>query len=866
MRYAHYTDETAANYPVAILVPTIRKQEMADTYLRDSQVPERDILILDLHLTPGKKKPVIAEVKQYIEEELVPTLTDMGVEYVFCTQAEYFKTLTGARKIEPNLGYVLDSAYGDFKVIYLPNYRARFYDPSKFDKQMGQAFNALSTHRAGTYVPPGDSIIKFAAYPSTDLEVQEWLDKLLEMDCPLTIDTENFSLKHYDSGLGTISFAWNKHEGIAFAVDYVELPGGKNDEGHYGVCIENPWRRRMLRNFFLKLSQKAIYHSISYDVYILAYQLFMSDLLDTEGLLDGLEVMLTNWDCTKLITYLATNSCAGNKLSLKDQAQEFAGNYAQDDIKDIRRIPLSQLLEYNLADALATWYVHEKHHPTMIADDQQEIYETLFQPATVDIIQMQLTGMPVNMETVENVAAQLEVESARSVSAMLSNPKVGELVNSLNEKWVVKRNSELKVKRVSLADANEQFNPNSNPQLQELLYVICELPIIERTASGAPASDGDTLKSLQNHTKDTVILDLLSHLRDFKAVDKINSSFIPALRRAQKASDGWHYLFGNFNLGGTLSGRLSSSDPNLQNLPANSRYGKLIKSCFEAPPGWIFGGLDFSSLEDRISALQTKDPNKLKVYTDGYDGHSLRAYSYFQEQMPDIDPNSVESINSIETKHNPLRQESKAPTFALTYQGTVNTLMNNCGFTALMAQQIYGRYQEMYRISIEWVDKRLEQATIDGYVTVAFGLRVRTPLLKQVIRGTSKTPYEAEAEGRSAGNAMGQSWCMLNSRASSEFMGKVRKSKHRLNIRPSAHIHDAQYFMFRDDMDVIQYTNTHLVKAVEWQDHPEICHDKVKLGGELSLFYPTWREEIVIPNGATPDVIMGKIEEFLEAA
>lgn len=189
--------------------------------------------------------------------------------------------------------------------------------------------------------------------------------------------------------------------------------------------------------------------------------------------------------------------------------------------------------------------------------------------------------------------------------------------------------------------------------------------------------------------------------------------------------------------------------------------------------------------------------------------------------------------------------------------------MNNCGFTALMAQQIYDRYQEMYRVSIEWVDKRLQQATIDGYVTVAFGLRVRTPLLKQVVRGTSATPYEAEAEGRSAGNAMGQSWCMLNSRAASEFLGKVRKSKHALDIRPCAHIHDAQYFMFRDDMDVILYANEHLVKAVQWQDHPEIWHDEVKLGGELSLFYPTWKEELVIPNNASPDKIMSLIHDSL---
>lgn len=79
-----------------------------------------------------------------------------------------------------------------------------------------------------------------------------------------------------------------------------------------------------------------------------------------------------------------------------------------------------------------------------------------------------------------------------------------------------------------------------------------------------------------------------------------------------------------------------NSNPNLQNLPSNSTYGKLIKSCVQAPEGWLFVGLDFASLEDRISALTTKDKNKLKVYLENYDAHCLRAFAYFGEDMPDI--------------------------------------------------------------------------------------------------------------------------------------------------------------------------------------------------------------------------------------
>ena len=233
--------------------------------------------------------------------------------------------------------------------------------------------------------------------------------------------------------------------------------------------------------------------------------------------------------------------------------------------------------------------------------------------------------------------------------------------------------------------------------------------------------------------------------------------------------------------------------------------------------------------------------------------------------MPDIDPNSVESINSIQDKYKPQRQESKAPTFALTYQGTYNTLMTNCGFAEEKARKIENSFKELYKVSIDWVSQRLDQACKDGYVTVAFGLRVRTPLLKQVIRGAKATPNEAAAEGRSAGNAMGQSWCLLNSRAGSEFMGKVRKSKHRLDIRPCAQIHDAQYYLIRDHVPAVAYTNEHLVKAVEWQDHPDIYHPQVKLGGELSIFWPNWSKEITIPNGAGEEEITAIIDRALSA-
>ena len=218
------------------------------------------------------------------------------------------------------------------------------------------------------------------------------------------------------------------------------------------------------------------------------------------------------------------------------------------------------------------------------------------------------------------------------------------------------------------------------------------------------------------------------------------------------------------------------------------------------------------------------------------------------EEIPTTE-HDVARINSIEVLYKDERRDSKAPTFACTYAGTWRTLVKNCGFTEEKAKQVEARYQTLYAHSIEWVQDKLNQAAKTGYVTGAFGLRVRTPLLHQVIRGNRKTPYEAEAEGRTAGNALGQSWCLLNSRACSEFMAKVRTSQFRLHIRPCAQIHDAQYYLIRDDIDALLYTNKHLVDAVNWNDHPDIYHPEVGLGGELSIFYPNWSKEIEIPNG-----------------
>ena len=225
---------------------------------------------------------------------------------------------------------------------------------------------------------------------------------------------------------------------------------------------------------------------------------------------------------------------------------------------------------------------------------------------------------------------------------------------------------------------------------------------------------------------------------------------------------------------------------------------------------------------------------------------------------------TVAHINSIEEKYPKLRQRSKGPTFALTYQGTFHTLMNNLGLSEEDARAIEDNYHELYIVSDEWVQERLEKATQDGYVTVAFGLRLRTPILGQTLLGKRSTPYEAKAEGRTAGNAMGQSYGMLNNRAAIEFQKRLLKSKHVYNIKPIAHIHDAQYFLIKQDLETIKWFNDNLIECMEWQDLPEIQSKDVKLGGGVELYIPTWANKLSIPNKASVDEIEVLLKEHIE--
>lgn len=862
----HIIFQEAETYPVAVLVKSsaFRHTEIATHYiepLKEKGVCHDGLIAFDLKYNEAGKAPAKL-IKEYLDS-LLKGLDSLGTKFLLVTDSNYFKTLTGKTKADPHFGYVVPckiKGYEHMQVILSLNYQALIYNPDLKEK-LDSSLNTLVTAMNDCYVPPGANVIHSAQYPKTLKQIEEALQSLHQHSM-LTCDIEGFSLRFNEAGIATICFAWDQHNGIAFACDYQSLDEVTED-GLMGCYQPNKEVRSLLRQFFETYQGHLIFHNATYDVKAIINSLWMTDLMDRSGLLHGLHTMTRKIHDTKIITYLATNSTAGNVLGLKQLAQEFAGNWAVEDIKDVRKVPLDDLLQYNLIDGLSTWFVYDKYYPTMVQDNQEALYNGLMLDSLKLIIQLEMTGMPLNKERVKEVREQLEEIQMTHLNVIQNSIHIQSLNLLLQQAAMEAANAKLKKKQHPLEKfADVTFNPNSGPQLQKLLYEQMGLPVLDKTDTGLPATGADTIAKLINHTDYPGHQAVLKALIGYGEVTKILSTFIPAFEKAvDKETDPIVWLHGNFNIGGTVSGRLSSSDPNLQNLPAGSTYGKLIKSCFMAPKGWIFGGADFNSLEDYISALTTKDPNKLAVYERGFDGHCLRAAYYFSDQLPDVDVEDPQSINALKKTHPDLRQESKAPTFALTYQGTYHTLMTNLGWSEEKARAIEKAYHELYKVSDDYVRQRLEQASRDGYVEVAFGLRVRTPLLKQVIFGSKQMPYEAAAEGRTAGNALGQSYGLLNNRAAADFMKKVWESKYKYDIFPVALIHDAIYIMMRDDIEVVSWANQELINSMRWQELPEIQHPTVKLGAALDLFWPSWANAITLPNDADPETIRKLCDE-----
>lgn len=626
MAYTILGDRNLSKYPIALFFDesAFNINKIKEIYIKplmDQGISINEFILFKMTFN----KTLLKEVKEYLNE-IASILKEYQVEVIYMTNPACYKVLMKTNKTTNSIGYLNTPnyiGYTGYKVILGINHQRLYIDSSLIDA-LNRSLKVLIHWKNNTYIPPGTNIIKKETYLYSLSDIKTALRKLLI--CPqLIIDIETTSLKFWEAEIETISFCYANAKGVAFPVYREHSINEVKQIKHW------------LKQFFLNYKGTCIYHNGNFDIKVLIYYLFMDHIQDIKNLLIGLDCMTNKFEDTKIISYLALNSTASYSLKLKDLTQEFAGDYAILDGGSTANIPTIELLKYNLIDTISTYYLFNKYYSILKETNQDKLYYDLLLPTAKVIIQMELIGMPINSNTVNTTAKQLLDNQTKLLIKISNNPIIQEFNLILRKQAYEKAHAKWKVKTVPLSHFdNVNFNINSDDQLRLLLFTYLQLPINSKTESGLPSVDHESINKLIHTIADNSIKELLQTITEYTAVTKITNTFLPILQSAPTHTDKHQYIHGSFNIGGTVTGRLSSSNPNLTNLPSNSVYGTTIKNCFQAPKGMIMVGADFNGLEDRISALTTKDPNKLKVFIDGYDGHSLRAYFYFKDLMPSI--------------------------------------------------------------------------------------------------------------------------------------------------------------------------------------------------------------------------------------
>jgi len=742
-----------------------------------------------------------------LREQIPTTVTNLIV-----ADSNYYKWLTKNTKVSTHVGTAVLSKfdeYEDFRCVHVPHYKSLYKQPeNQLLIDIGLKAITGFTKKAVIHSEEYTKVL------GTELDI---LDQLYQYPA-LTVDIETTGLKLTDT-IVTIAFAWDQHNGVAIDI---------RETGYWNI-----------KEFLVNYSGTLIMHNALFDAKLMIANWWMESETDYKGLQEGLEVF-SQVDDTMLLAYLEKNSTTQVDLGLKGNALEYVGNYALD-VKDITKHTSEELMKYNLIDTLATWFVYNKYSNQLTS----ETYIDIFKPSIKPILKMMLVGLPLDQAVVDTVYKQLKDEEYAVRVKLHKLPTIQKADQIFQEQAREQANAKLKTKVKSIEDFQYiQFNPSSGKQIATILFEILKLPVLDITAGGSPATDAKTLKKLKKETQNTEALEIIEGILKIAEVSKITGTFLKAFKA------GNNFLHGNLKLGGTQSGRLSSNSPNLTNLPAQGKMGKLIKSCVVAPEGWLFAGADFNALEARINAIVSGDPNRIKIYTQGYDSHCLNAYAYFKDQMADIDPEDVDSINSISSKYKELRQKGKGPTFALTYGGTAFTLNKNAGIPLKEAKEIEDSYHELYKVSDEFAEKNKKFAIKHGYMECAFGLKIKTPIISKSVMDNKKTPYAATAEVRSANNAVTQSWGMLLNRAVIATNQRIEEAEMYADILPVNMIHDAAYFLVKDDPKVVKFLNDVLIEEMEWNEHPLIQSDDIPMLSDLDIG-KSWADMTLLPNRAS---------------
>ncbi len=345
------------------------------------------------------------------------------------------------------------------------------------------------------------------------------------------------------------------------------------------------------------------------------------------------------------------------------------------------RVALEDAVKYAAEDADITLRLWQLFKPQLHRARVTTVYETLERPLVPVLAGMEMAGITVD----------------RDVLARMSNAFAQKLAQLEDE----------------ISDvAGEKFNVGSPKQLGEILFDRMQIPGGEKGKTGAYGTGADVLEDIttmeDSHPQGAK---LAARVLDWRQIAKLKSTYTDALQQAINPDTGRVHT--SYSIAGANTGRLASTDPNLQNIPVRTEEGRRIREAFVAPPGKLLVSLDYSQIELRILAHIADIPALQQAFRDGIDIHAMTASEMFNVPLDQMTSD--------------VRRRAKAINFGVIYGISGFGLARNLRIPRAEAQGFIDRYFERFPGIKEYMSETVKFAQANGYVQTLFGRKIHTP-------------------------------------------------------------------------------------------------------------------------------------------
>ena len=485
------------------------------------------------------------------------------------------------------------------------------------------------------------------------------LDELIELmkKAPyISFDTETTSLDYMNAELVGVSIALKPNEAFYIPINHNYEGVEKQLEEHFVLEALKP---------FLESDEiPKIGHNLKYDRHIL-----QNLGIDLKGKL--LDTMLFSYVNNSTITRHNLDAVSKRYLNINPTSYEDVAG------KGAKQIPFSEVSievasEYASEDADISLKLYEHIEPLVQKETKlAKLYSEIEGPLIYTLGDIERNGVLIDSEKLNEQSKELEAKI-------------------------------LKLEQKVQKSAGEDFNLGSPKQLQEILYEKLGLPVIKKTPKGQPSTAESVLQELSMDFP--IVQDILS----YRAISKLKSTYTDKLPKMVNSNTGRVHT--SYHQAVTATGRLSSSDPNLQNIPIRSEEGRRIREAFIAPDGYKILAADYSQIELRIMAHLSRDQGLMDAFAKGQDIHQATAAEIFSTNIDEVTANQ--------------RRSAKAINFGLIYGMSAFGLSKQLQITRAEAQNYIEQYFDRYPQVKHYMDETKQSAKKMGYVETVFGRRL----------------------------------------------------------------------------------------------------------------------------------------------